>query len=195
MIMKRQRDDKGRTLEEFLAAYRPGDYPRPSLTADAIVFTHDRQLLLIKRANHPYIDCWALPGGFVGEKESCSAAAERELKEETGLSLGVRPLVLLSAPERDPRTRVVSMAYLALTGQIPPAAGDDAGDAGWFHASAAREGERVILRLDGPERLTAFVDCARRDGKIDPDRSVCGGDLAFDHAAAIAYAMEELKWI
>lgn len=194
--MRRLVDDKGRTLEAFLAQYKPGNWPRPSLTADVIVVTRDRRLLLIKRGNHPYIDCWALPGGFVNPDETCPAAAVRELREETGLALPVRPLLLLSAPRRDPRTRVVSAVYLAEAGSETPRAGDDARAAGWFAVDGEKAAGTVTLSLTGPETIAASVACVRgSDGKIDADRSRCDGDLAFDHAAAIAYAWEAQGWL
>ena len=194
--MRRLVDDKGRTLEAFLAQYKPGNWLRPSLTADVIVVTRDRRLLLIKRGNHPYIDCWALPGGFVNPDETCPAAAVRELREETGLALPVRPLLLLSAPRRDPRTRVVSAVYLAEAGSETPRAGDDARAAGWFAVDGEKAAGTVTLSLTGPETIAASVACVRGpDGKIDADRSRCDGDLAFDHAAAIAYAWEAQGWL
>ena len=66
-----KRDKNGLTEEEFLQAYKPGDYDRPSVTVDMVVYRlkenlSSLQLLLIRRKNHPYIDCWALPGGFIG---------------------------------------------------------------------------------------------------------------------------------
>lgn len=189
-------DDKGRTLQQFLAEYRPGDYPRPSVTADTVVFS-DRRILLVKRNNHPYIDCWALPGGFVGPDESCGTAAARELAEETGLTVPVRQLLTLSAPRRDPRTRVISVVYTAdMPAGVQPSAGDDARAAGWFAVSGHITDSRSTLTLTGPETLTARVTFTRgADGKIDADTAVCEGDLAFDHAAVIAFALEERKWI
>ena len=82
---------EGLTEEEFLATYNPGDYDRPSVTVDMLVLGMNTslnrlKLLLIQRSDHPYINCWALPGGVVGMEESAYAAACRELEEETGLT-------------------------------------------------------------------------------------------------------------
>ena len=83
-------DENGLTEEEFLSQYQPRDYERPSVTVDMLIFAVDKsgenkRLLLIKRKNHPYLGCWALPGGFVEMKESLREAAARELEEETGV--------------------------------------------------------------------------------------------------------------
>ncbi len=78
------RNQAGQTLEEFLAAYRPKDYPHPSVTVDLLVFSLEKEqpeLLMIRRGNHPCLGCWALPGGFVEPQEFVEAAAARELKE------------------------------------------------------------------------------------------------------------------
>ena len=97
MFEKRNKDDL--TEKEFLKIYEPGDYDRPSVTVDMLLFTIDDihtsvrkniekelKMLLIKRNDHPYIDTWALPGGFVDIDEDITDAAYRELKEETNHS-------------------------------------------------------------------------------------------------------------
>ncbi len=94
------------------------DYPRPALTVDIVVFTiQENQLhvLLIQRAEEPFIGMWALPGGFVRMKESLEEAAYRELEEETGVKEAyLEQLYTYGDPERDPRGRVVTVAYFAL---------------------------------------------------------------------------------
>ena len=82
--MEEIRDKNGLTEAEFLANYKVKDYPRPSLTADILVFNQfngNLQLLLIKRGGHPFINKWALPGGFVQQNERADQAAARELFE------------------------------------------------------------------------------------------------------------------
>ena len=84
-----RRNKDGLTEKEFLEQYNPGHYERPSVTVDMLLFGMSRDLkclkvLLIKRNNHPYIDCYALPRGFVNITESAYTAACRELEEETG---------------------------------------------------------------------------------------------------------------
>ncbi len=135
------KDKKGLTEKEFLDQYRPGDYERPSVAVDILLFTVDPELnnlklLLIKRGNHPYMNCWALPGGFVGMDESAYIAANRELKEETGLEdIYLEQLYTYTQPKRDPRMRVISIAYIALIPMTEVVAGDDADDAAWFNIS------------------------------------------------------------
>ena len=94
-------------------------YPRPALTVDCVVFgfTAEEQLqvLLIQRGLPPFAGQWALPGGFVQMDETIEAAARRELVEETGVeNLFLEQLYTFGAVDRDPRDRVVSVAYYAL---------------------------------------------------------------------------------
>lgn len=119
------------------------DYPRPALTTDVAVFSlraQRLQLLLIRRANPPFAGHWALPGGFLDRDEDLDHCARRELEEETGLTdLYLEQLYSFGAPGRDPRGRVVSVAYFALL----PAhradrcrAGSDAAELAWFPVDA-----------------------------------------------------------
>lgn len=100
------RNQAGQTLEEFLAAYHPKDYPHPSVTVDLLIFSLERarpELLMIRRGNHPYLGCWALPGGFVEPEEFTEDAAARELEEETHVrGLTLSEIGLFSGPDRDP---------------------------------------------------------------------------------------------
>src|SRR6188768_1819849 len=107
------------------------------VTVDIVLFTiRDRQLhlLLIRRLAKPYEDRYALPGGFVLKSESLDAAAARELREETGVEgVYLEQLYTFGAPERDPRGRVVTVAYYALVPNTQVLqAGTDAADAAWF---------------------------------------------------------------
>lgn len=112
-----------------------------AVTVDLAVFTvrdGALQILLVQRGQEPYLGRWALPGGFVLPRESAGAAARRELAEETGLSAGtvaglhLEQLRTYSDPDRDPRMRVVSVAYTALVPDLPePRGGGDAAHARW----------------------------------------------------------------
>lgn len=114
------------------------DYPCPSVTADVIIFTlrgGDLQVLLIRRKNPPFQGIWAIPGGFIGMDESLEEAALRELEEETGVrDVYLEQLYTFGGPDRDPRGRTITVAYVALVPStaIHPHAGDDAAKAQWW---------------------------------------------------------------
>lgn len=116
-------------------------YPRPSVTADCVVFAYEEgtlRLLLVQRAGDPYRGMWALPGGFVEMEEDLEAAALRELREETGFDPShLEQLRAYGRPDRDPRGRVITVAFLALVRrpETPVCGGTDAADAQWFALS------------------------------------------------------------
>jgi 8-oxo-dGTP diphosphatase len=118
-------------------------------------------VLVIERGNEPYRGQPALPGGFLRVGEDLQAAAERELTEETGLdgaALHLEQLAAYGAPERDPRGRVVSVAYLAIAPDLPiPAAGSDARGASWEPVSQVR----TKLAFDHTQILDDAVERAR----------------------------------
>ncbi len=153
-------------------------YPRPSVTVDLVVFTvldTDLKVLLVRRGQPPFTGAWALPGGFVhvsdgpDQGEGLDDAAHRELEEETGLQRGtvfLEQLHTFGTPGRDPRGRVITVAYFAL---VPPdraplvQAGSDAAHAAW--CSVTHEVPDGSLAFDhdailalAVERLRASVD-------------------------------------
>lgn len=117
------------------------EYPRPALTVDCVVFGFDEQdlkVLLIQRDLPPFAGKWALPGGFVRIEETLEDAALRELREETGLGkVYLEQLYTFGDLERDPRERVVSVAYYALVklSDHRIQAATDARNAAWFAVS------------------------------------------------------------
>jgi 8-oxo-dGTP diphosphatase len=115
-------------------------YERPSVTVDMVIFSvveGQLKVLLIRRKNWPFEGMWAIPGGFVDMDEPLEDAAARELYEETEVEgVYLEQFYTFGQPDRDPRTRVISVAYLALVdaGRLQPKAADDAADVGWFSA-------------------------------------------------------------
>ena len=166
--------------EEFLAGYDPREYPAVAVTADVVALTiRDGRLtvLLVERGEQPFAGRRALPGGFVRD-ESPEEAALRELSEETGLRteegllerVHVAQLRTYGAPDRDPRMRVFSIAYLAFAPALPdPRAGGDAAAAAWVpveeatglafdHDAILADGlERARSKLEYTPLATAFV--------------------------------------
>ncbi len=114
------------------------EYPHPAVTTDIVIFTlRDQQLklLLIKRRCEPFKGSWALPGGFVHLNEALEIAAKRELEEETGVTdVYLEQLFTYGNPDRDPRERVITVAYFALiaSDKIEVRAATDAEAVGWF---------------------------------------------------------------
>jgi len=142
------------------------EYPHPAVTTDVVIFTiRDKQLklLLIMRAGEPYKGKWALPGGFVQLDEDLETAARRELAEETGVSgVYLEQLYTFGAVDRDPRERVISVAYYALiaSDKVVLQAATDAEAVGWFSMDELPElafdhlgivdmaHERLVAKLD-----------------------------------------------
>ena len=162
-----------------MASYDRTASPSFAVTVDLVVLTvrHDAlSALLVRRGEAPYKGRWALPGGFVRTEESLDAASARELAEETGLPPGtvhLEQLATYGAPRRDPRMRVVSVAYLAIAPDLPaPTSGRDATSAAWTtvgdvlerpsrlafdHAHVLRDGvERARAKLEYTPLATAF---------------------------------------
>ncbi|MFN7131810.1 MAG: NUDIX hydrolase [Myxococcales bacterium] len=141
------------------------DYARPALTVDCVVFgldEDDLKVLLVQRDLEPFKGKWALPGGFVRIDETLEDAARRELQEETGLTrVYLEQLYTFGALNRDPRERVVSVAYYALVklADQKVRAATDARDAAWFSAWDA-----PALAFDHGEILQKAVE--RLQGKV-----------------------------
>jgi 8-oxo-dGTP diphosphatase len=132
----------GKTAVSLPPNYNAADYERPSVTVDVVIFalvSDDLQVLLIRRKHHPFANMWAIPGGFVKMDESLEEAATRELAEETGVTnVYMEQLYTFGDPHRDPRTRVITVAYFALVpyDAIDHRPGDDASETGWWSMAA-----------------------------------------------------------
>ena len=115
-------------------------YPHPAVTTDCVIFGYDVReglsVLLVQRGIDPYKGRWAFPGGFLQMDEDADAGARRELKEETGFeAASIRQFGTFTAVDRDPRERVITIAYMALVHKGGVQGGDDAADARWFPVS------------------------------------------------------------
>lgn len=163
--------------------YNARDYPPFAVTVDLAIFTIREgalNVLLVERGGEPFKGCWALPGGFVEPGESADEAAVRELAEETGLDIEtlntsrggdssmnnyihLEQLKTYSAPDRDPRMRVVSVAHVALAADLPtPVAGDDAANARWWPVEdILRKDPEVVLAFDHYEILSDALERVR----------------------------------
>lgn len=208
--------------KEFLKAYKMDEYERPSLAADIVLFTLNKDkfnsdvklnenrlsVLMVKRGEHPYMNDWALPGGFVKPGETADETAYRELKEETGISgVSLSQLQVFSEPKRDPRGWVVSCSFLGLAegNRLPLRSGEDAVDARWFEIQYRKPGEEEVdsrnTKREHFEMVLINEDItltARLEVETAPDKNVKyhitdTGGIAFDHARIIAFALERLN--
>jgi 8-oxo-dGTP diphosphatase len=147
------------------------EYPFVYLTADVVAFAlrpdTGLSVLLVKRGGAPYKGRWALPGGFVDEREDLVRAARRELQEETGVParrVHLEQLGAYGAPRRDPRHRVVSVAWWTVLGpEVVPAPGDDAGEVAWLPVEEMVGSRRLAfdhatILADGVDRLRSSVE-------------------------------------
>ncbi len=141
------------------------EYPRPAVSVDCVVFGLDEdqlKILLIQRGAEPFLGMWALPGGFVEPDENLNEAARRELQEETGLrGVWLEQLYTFGEVDRDPRTRVITVAWFALVkmSRYRARAASDAANVDWFPVSRLPRlafDHRKVVRL-GLQRLQAKV--------------------------------------
>jgi 8-oxo-dGTP diphosphatase len=164
---------------EFLKIYDPREYERPSVAVDLILMSVVEgapAALLVRRHEHPHLGAWALPGGFVGVDESLDAAARRLLASKARMDDAyVEQLYTFGAVDRDPRTRIISVAYFAL---LPPAR---------FAAAlkAAPELTLAELVVPWPGEAGGPVEACSADGEALP--------LAFDHADMLGLAVLRLR--
>lgn len=216
--------------KEYLAGYDITAYERPSLATDMVVFSilndgvsdnirklqkKSLKVLLIKRANYPYKDCWALPGGFLRQGEDVIETARRELYEETGVSDAYLRLIgAYGEPGRDPRGWIVSNTYMALVNgeQCRPRPGTDAWEARWFGVEVTAGGsdridtdEGVVSTTDYTLHLTEEYNNLEVTTVIREHRRyrnyhksvsyeiVSDGEVAFDHAKIILNALLLLR--
>lgn len=151
-------------MSDHVFTYR---YPHPAVTADCVVFGFDGfrlRVLLVERGFEPYKGCWAFPGGFMNIDETAEQCAARELQEETGLSDAyLEQFRTFTTVSRDPRERVITIAFLALVNIVEVHAGDDALKAEWFDIDKLPE-----LAFDHNEILQCAKETLRQRIYFEP---------------------------
>lgn len=195
----------GQTEEEFLKKYDSSKYKKPSVTTDNVIFyvqENNIEVLLIKRGNHPDINKWAFPGGFIEMDENLEVAALRELKEETNLEgIEFEQLYTFGDVDRDKRDRIITVVYFAIIEEKKKAiAGDDAGDAKWFSLdykkiSIEDSGEYILdIKLKSDElELNPKIKVIETKGKYIRKKKyeiIESKDMAGDHGKVLAVALE-----
>ncbi len=198
--------------KKYLSEYDINLYDRPSVAADIALFTmrtteedsyrHEPEnhlsLLLIRRGEHPYKSCWALPGGFLRKEESIEACAAREISQEAGVTPAALMAVdVFSEPQRDPRGWIISHSFLSIAsmGAVEVTGGDDADDACWFdvwYTELDKNNVKLTLHSSDIEIIAILRKSKKCFGKAHYEIEDSGG-LAFDHAAIIASALDALK--
>ncbi len=215
------------TEKEFLQQYNIEQYDRPSIATDMVVFSvmqedvdNNRKLpeeklkvLLVKRAEHPYINMWALPGGFCRKNEDIQETARRELKEETGVDNAYLSLVgIEGAVGRDPRGWIISHAFMALIDgrNYEVKAGTDSREAKWFTVSLEIEEKSKEVKEDSAKVITEYTIKLTDEedvlsAKVVETKEFVGfhekssysieenEGLAFDHAKIITKAIMSLR--
>lgn len=196
--------------EEFLKHYNPDDFEQLSATVDILITSvsdtptkNYRRLnkksfsvLLVKRNTFPFKDKWCLPGGFVDVKETIDQAVERVLANETNLhDIYTEQLYTMGEVNRDPRMRVLSIAYMSLIDKnelidkLPF-------NAAWFDISINERNQFVDIKLKSAKEEIKFTVekllVQQTTGKFKYN-VVENRDIAFDHASIIALGIERLK--
>lgn len=206
------KDQNDSAESEFIKQYDPTAYERFSLSVDTVIFSVDsanttsnyRKLdeqkltvLLVKRGEHPYLGCWSLPGGFVRIQETLDEAAARILKSKTGLSdLYIEQLFTFGNPNRDPRMRIISCAYLALIDRAKFKLQQENASISateWFEIELTK----TALRLSCSEESfdMPIEKTTEQRGKIMLEQYRIAGDssFAFDHAGIILEGLLRLR--
>ena len=163
--------------QAFLAEYDASKFPHPSVTVDVALVTADRgrlRAVLMKRDAHPDLGKWALPGSFVRMDESLEHAAERVLATKVGpTGIFLEQLYTFGQPDRDPRTRVITVAYYALV------------DAARLAAALKADVRLADLRVPWEGEAGGAVEALAEDGQLRP--------LAFDHADILGLVVQRLR--
>lgn len=181
--------------KEFLDWYHQQEttqYARPSVTIDNVILSWDHieekmKLLLIRRKAHPFKGYYAFTGGFVEENEEADETVKREVKEEVNLVINEKQFEQLhtfTTPYRDPRTWVITIAYITYLRGVPKVvAGDDAAFAEWATLECIQEGTYRLLSCDQKSELLFNLNGEKVSGNMD---------LAYDHLAILSKAINRI---
>lgn len=169
--------DRNTDEQAFIDGYDPTAFDRPSVAVDVVGLTQrgdDLYVLLVRRAEHPHQGDWALPGGFVGMDESLPAAAGRALGAKSGLGgTYLEQLFSFGAPERDPRTRIISVAYYALVA--------------WERVAAIERREDIAVAA------VVVPWTGEQGGPVEVHVEGKPASLAFDHADIVGMAVKRIR--
>jgi len=200
---------KSDNFKEFINWYRNQEdkkYPKPSVTADALIYTYENnqlKLLLIKRKYHPFKDCYCFPGGFTNENESVEQCVIREIDEETNIKVNpsaIQQVHFFSKKDRDLRAWIMTQAFNVFIYPSPSIqAGDDADDAAWFDIVVKED----MVYLSNEQLNRSYqVDLNKSEEAFyqelaDTYQSMLQGHkedvLAFDHAYMLVQSIKVLK--
>lgn len=214
------------TEQEFLKAYDSSIYFRPSVSVDSIIFTirdvesdnyrklpeKKLQVLLVKRAEHPFMDKWSLPGTFVKKEEKFEEAVSRSLKTKANIeNIYLEQLYSWGDPNRDPRTRIISTSYMGLvdSNKVLLKPGGTSQEVEWFTVKMNLIKENKVENKKGykkTEEIEILLETNNKilknkvkvvkeliNGNISIYTQIIESDLAFDHAKILVYAIERLK--
>ena len=194
--------------KRFFDNYDFSKYEKPSVAADMVVFTvsdisadspkksivKKMKIMLIKRGDHPYKGLWALPGGFLNMNETIEECAERELREETGLSrFYLRQFRTYSQIDRDPRGRIISCAYIALINNSEDIvrSDTDAADARWFDLTVTETEHGFLAQINDNDNTFIGFEVYESNDRQEPVNIY--GKLAFDHITIISDAIRYIR--
>lgn len=201
MDLIKKSEERSDGEKEFLGTYNIEEFVRPSVATDIVVFSSENggesepeqiSVLLIKRGEHPFMNHWALPGGFVKPGETVEQTAKRELFEETGIAdIKLSQLGMYSEPGRDPRGWIISCAFSGDVDNqnITLKFGEDAIDAQWFNVQFKENDGKYILMLEGEEKLSAELVKNESSAEGSPYTQKKSLGIAFDHSQIIAQSL------
>ena len=214
------------TEEEFLKNYDSNQFFKPSVTVDSIIFTirdvetdnyrklpeKKLQVLLVKRAEHPYMGKWSLPGTFVRKEERFEEAVQRSLKAKTNMQdIYLEQLYSWGDPNRDPRTRIISTSYMVIVDseKVWIKSGGSQQYVNWFTVTLKSLKEKMTENKHGYKKeeeieilLESKTEIVKNKVKVVKElvdgnqiiyTQILESELAFDHAKMLIYAIERLK--